>query len=147
MATKKTKDETMTLMVENSKIIIGKKGVDIFMPHKKVSYPRDKAPIEYANFAMLFGEDAQDSEENKLQYGKVLIGLEMMPSYAHIDPDLAMKLMGVIVDDFVKKLENIPVRDDSDEELLRDAQAILELQMTDMLTEKPSNNEQKEEVV
>lgn len=127
----KKKDETMTYKVENTKIIIGKKGVDIFLPHKKVSYNAQKAPMEYANYAMLF---TGENEEEKLNYAKVLVGLEMLPSYGHVDADIAGRLLEVIVQDFVDKLNDATPRSEDEEEIIKDAGAILGLEISDMMS-------------
>lgn len=127
----KKKDETMTYKVENTKIIIGRKGVEIFLPHKKVSYNAEKAPIEYANYAMLF---SGENEDEKLSYAKVLVGLEMLPSYGHVDADIAGKMLDCVVQDFVQKLNDANPRSEEEEEIIKDADALFGLGITDMMS-------------
>lgn len=134
MAKKKTESTNLTYKVEGTKIIVGKERVDIFLPNKKVSYMADKSPNEYANYAMIFTEGQTDDDVKK--YAKTLVGLEMIPSFAHSDSNLAFKILDVVLSDFTEKLNDIKPRSEDEEELIKDAQSILELKLKEMVDEK-----------
>lgn len=116
--------------VGNVKIVLDPQKVEIIFPNKKITYKANSMTHEYVNYAMAF----DDSELNE-QYTDVLIGLEMIPSYAHADPELAQKIYAVVVDDFTSKMANQEARDESPEELQKDAQAVIELQVQDALNQ------------
>jgi hypothetical protein len=76
--------------------------------------------------------DETASPEETKDYANVLIGIDMIPSFAHLDADLAGKLYSVIVDDLGEKLAVDP-RAENEQEDVADAQAILSMQIDELM--------------
>ena len=113
-----------------TKIVMDKNKVEVIFAGKKVTYYAKGNAREYANYALVFDETAS-SEETK-DYANVLIGIDMIPSFAHLDADLAGKLYSVIVDDLGEKLAVDP-RAENEQEDVADAQAILSMQIDELM--------------
>lgn len=126
------KENKKTVIEQGSaKIILDDKKVEIIFGNKKVIYYAKNACREYANYSMILQDP--DSQETK-DFTAVLVGIEMMSLYAHSDANLAAKLYDVIVDDFTSKLSSTEARGDSDEENENDAKAVLQMQVSEMLS-------------
>ena len=127
------KSGNTTIETPTAKIVITKNKVDIIFFNKKITYFCKGSGREYANYALLLNEDLEAKETK--EYIQVLTGIEMLPSYAHLDANIASELYNVIIDDFQKKLDSQVERSNSDEENTSDANAILEAQIKEILEE------------
>lgn len=129
-AEKDPKNAKQTMIISSAKVVFDSKKVEIVFPFKKYTYYAKADCREYMNYALLFSEDGREGLDD---YAKVLVGLEMMPSFCHSDAVLAQKVLDVVIDDMEQKLADIKPRGYSEEELLQDAEALLELEMNEML--------------
>ena len=127
---KKGKLEKQTMRVSSAKIVFDEEKVEIIFPFKKYTYYAIADCREYANYSLLFTEDGKEGLED---YAKVLVGLEMLPSFAHSDAPLAEKILSIVIDDMSEKIESVVPRAENEEEILKDAEALLDLEMREMI--------------
>lgn len=123
--------DVKTLEIGAAKITFDKKQVKIAFPYKTIVYKAAGSSREYVNYSMLFNSEDVNSKEN-LDYGSVLIGIEMFPAYGHSSPDLTKKMYDVILTDF-EQMVNATPRDESQEELDADAKSLIDMQIQELL--------------
>lgn len=123
--------DVKTLEIGAAKITFDAKQVKITFPYKTIVYKAVGSAREYVNYSMLFNNDDINSKEN-LDYGSVLIGIEMFPAYGHSSPELTKKMYDVILTDF-EQIVNVTPRDESQEELDTDTKALIDMQIQELL--------------
>lgn len=110
----------------NTKVTISDDNVEIDFGFKKSIYKTGSR--EYLNYSLLLGEENND-EFNLYLEG--LIGIELLSSYAHSDPELTAKMLNVVIEDFTDKLNNSVAPDNE----VQEATDLLNLRIANELSE------------
>jgi hypothetical protein len=91
------KSDSQKMMIGNISIVLDDAKVVISTPYRKVTYFAKGFNQAYTNYATLFnGVEGEEGERE--EYGKILVGLEMIPNFAHTDANLAGKIMNLFIE-------------------------------------------------
>jgi predicted sugar kinase len=91
------KSNSQKIMIGNVSVVIDDAKVVISTPYRKVTYFAKGFNQAYVNYATLFN-GVEGAEGEREEYGKILVGLEMIPNFAHTDADLAGKIMSLFIE-------------------------------------------------
>ena len=123
---RKKKFGTTVISIDDKKVVVA-------TPYRKVTYMAGAMNPAYLNYSMLFEDDGEDNEE----YAKILIGLEMIPNFAHTDAELASKIFSLFVESVGEKMLGVSSEetDDKTKEELEDQLDLVYQEISTMITE------------
>ena len=125
------KVEKKVYKIRENSISLDEKKVEVVIAGKKIVYTKKNNPVEYINFGMVF--DVKDTKEEQTDFANVLFGIELIPSYAHANAELASKIYQVVLEDFAERVDGQTARGESDEELSADDAAMLEMKLQEII--------------